>query len=223
MSHVTCTPTSSWLWVRDSLSHTSHTRSSRAKQYYTSKRSHVTHINESCHTLWIRVRDYEFVTMSSWLPLSHIFHGIRMLKSETVLLIKKESCHTYNWVMSHAVNMSSWLWVCDYELWLPLSHISHGIRMLKSETEDSIVTALQTLQVGCSMCCRASCSVGCSACRSMCCSVAIYVRFVLQIVLQLSRPCGCFKCSVCCSMCYSACCSVCCSVCSSCVAVVTAL
>ena len=59
--------------------------------------SHVTRMNESCHMLhiWASIcRELEGVMSHIW--MSHVTH-------------MNESCHTYEWVMSHASHMGEYL------------------------------------------------------------------------------------------------------------------
>jgi len=91
--------------------------------------SHVTHMNESCHTNeWVMFYTYEW-------DMSHI-------KMRHVTY-KNESCHTYEWVMSHIVMNES----CHtYHTWrLDKSrHTCHTYRWMSHVIHRYIYTYIYT-------------------------------------------------------------------------------
>jgi len=82
--------------------------------------SHVTYMNESCHTYWCVTSDYKFVMSHTW--MSHVTHAWVM--SHTCM--HTLACvHTYKCVMSHVwmshvtrTNASCHAW---------MSHVTHMI------------------------------------------------------------------------------------------------
>jgi len=93
--------------------------------------SHVTHMNESCHTYEsVMSHTYAWVTWHKW--MSHVTH-------------MNQSCHTYDWVMSHIrkshvthMNQSchTYDWVTSH---ICLSHVSR-IKSCETQVSESFHT-----------------------------------------------------------------------------------
>jgi len=125
------------------------------RSHGTGLNNHVTHMNESCHTYeWVMTyqnrqidvlcHTYESSDTSGWV-MSHVWMSHVTHMNESCDTYVNESCHTYEWVMSHEnrridalchtyESCHTYGWVMAHRWMSDVTHIwmSHGTHMNES-------------------------------------------------------------------------------------------